>query len=101
MLYVHQKIFDQAWKESKEIEGDSRAKETHIAKAFADVNWPPKNGVVVYESIDEDGEWFWADKDMWEEFEKVEQEELNKIKERREEAYRLERESLLYARDDD
>ena len=105
MLYVHQKIFEQAWEESKEIPGDLHDKETYIAKAFADVNWPPKNGVVVYTPAfandSEESEWFWSDKDQWEEFEKAEQEERDKIKARREEAYRREREMWQYARDDD
>ena len=105
MLYVWQKIFDQAYKESKELEGTLQEKEAYIAKAFADQEWPPKNGVVVYEQVftedGEEAEWWWADKDAWEEFEKAEAEEHRKMEERREEARRLEREAWRYSRDDD
>lgn len=101
MFYVWERIFKSAWEESRKLEGDLHEKEAYIAKAFTDVDWPPKNGVVVYLPLDEDGEWFWADKDMWEEFEKAEAEAHAEMEKRREEAYRREREAWRYSRDDD
>ncbi len=101
MHYVWKKILDGAYEESRKMEGTIQEKEAHIVKAFEEVGWPPKNGVVVYASLDEGGDWFWADKDMWEEFEKAEAEEHRKMEKRREEAYRREREAWRYVRDDD
>jgi hypothetical protein len=73
------------------------------AENFQD--WPPKNGVIVYEQcFTDDGqeaEWFWADKDSWAEFEAAEDAANKEREERRKEAYRREREAWRYVRDDD
>lgn len=94
MLYVWQKIMDSRPRDLKTLE----EMEAWTKEAFQD--WPPKNGVVVYTSLDEDGEWFWADKDSWEEFERVEAEAYKEMEERMEEAYRRDREARRYVRDD-
>ena len=63
-------------------------------------DWPPKNGVVVYESLDGD-DWWYADKYMWEEFEKAEQAEHDKMEKLRKEAREEERRiEGLFLRDD-
>jgi hypothetical protein len=99
MLYVWTKIMDGRPKDLKTVE------EIEIWAKDAFQDWPPKNGVVVYEQVfTEDGseaEWWWADKDSWEEFERVEAEEHEKMKERHAEALREEREAWRYTRDDD
>jgi len=64
-------------------------------------DWPPENGVVIYTSLDEDGDWFWADKDSWEGFERAEAAANKEAKERMEESYRQDREALEYVRDYD
>jgi hypothetical protein len=95
MLYVWERIM-------KSMPRDLVTEELRAAwyaENFQD--WPPKNGVVVYTSLDEDGEWFWSDKDSWEEFEKAEAAAHKEMEERREEAYRREREAWRYVRDDD
>lgn len=100
MFYVWNRILKEAWEESRKMEGTLQEKEAYIAKAYEEVGWPPKNGVVVYASIDEDGKWFWSDKDMWEEFEKAEKEAHDEMEARRKEARRREREAWRYSRDD-
>jgi hypothetical protein len=95
MLYVWERIM-------KSMPRDLATEEQRTAwytENFQD--WPPKNGVVVYTSLDEDGEWFWSDKDSWEEFEKAEAAANKEMEERREEAYRRDREAWRYSRDDD
>lgn len=95
MHYVYKKIMDGRPKDLKTIEEmDAWSKE-----AFQD--WPPKNGVVVYTSLDEDGEWFWSDKDSWAEFEAAEAAANKEMEERYEESRRRDREAWRYARDDD
>lgn len=99
MLYVYKKILDGRPKDLKSVEEI----EAWYKEAFQD--WPPKNGVVIYEQcFTEDGEeaeWFWADKDMWEEWDAAQEKAYKEMEERREEAYRREREAWRYARDDD
>ena len=99
MFYVFKKIMESRPKDLKTVEEI----EAWHKEAFQD--WPPKNGVIIYEQcFSEDGEepeWFWADKDMWEEFEKAEAEAHKEREERMEEALRREREAWRYARDDD
>lgn len=95
MLYVWERIM-------KSMPRDLVTEELRTAwytENFQD--WPPKNGVVVYTSLDEDGEWFWSDKDSWEEFEKAEAAAHKEMEERREEARRREHEAWRYSRDDD
>lgn len=99
MHYVYNKIMDGRPKDLKTIEEiDAWTKE-----AFQD--WPPKNGVIIYEQCftdeGEEAEWFWADKDMWEEFEKAEDAANKEREERMEEARRRDREAWRYVRDDD
>jgi hypothetical protein len=99
MRYVWKKIMDGRPKDLKTIEEmDAWAKE-----AFQD--WPPKNGVIIMEQCftdeGEEADWFWADKDMWEEFEKAEDAANKEMEERREEARKRDREAWRYARDDD
>jgi hypothetical protein len=99
MLYVWQKIMDGRPKDLKTIEEmDAWAKE-----AFQD--WPPKNGVVIFEQcFTDDGqeaEWFWSDKDSWAEFEAAEAAATKEREERYEEARKRDREAWRYARDDD
>lgn len=98
MFFVFNKILTSRPRNLKTIE----EMDAWTREAFQD--WPPKNGVVIYEQVfTEDGseaEWFWSDKDIWEEFEKVEQEEQDKIKAGQEEAHRHDMEMLRYTRDD-
>lgn len=67
--------------------------------------WPPKNGVIIYEQCfaddGEEADWWWSDKDSWEEFEKAEAAAHKEQEERYEESRRREREALRYVRDDD
>jgi hypothetical protein len=99
MFFVYKKIMDSRPRDLKSIEEI----EAWGKEAFQD--WPPKNGVIIYEQcFPEDGqeaEWFWADKDSWEQFEKAEAEANREMEERREEARKREREAWRYARDDD
>ena len=99
MLYVFNKIIDGRPKDLKSAEEI----ETWHKDAFQD--WPPKNGVVIFEQCftdeGEEASWFWSDKDSWEEFEKAEREAHEEMERRREEARREEREAWRYARDDD
>ncbi len=96
MLYVWKKIMDGRPKDLKE-------RDTWAKEAFQD--WPPKNGVIIMEQCftdeGEEADWFWADKDSWEEFEKAEAETHKEREERYEEARKRDREALRYARDDD
>jgi len=99
MYYVYKKIMASRPKELKTVEEI----EAWTKDAFQD--WPPKNGVIIYEQCfmddGEEAEWFWADKDSWEEFEKAEAEAHKEREERYEEARRRDREAWRYARDDD
>jgi hypothetical protein len=96
MFYVWNKIWEGRPKNSEEM--DSWSKE-----AFQD--WPPKNGVVIYEQCfiedGEEAEWFWADQDMWEEWDAAQDAAYKEMKERQEEAYKRDREAWQYVRDDD
>ena len=98
MLYVYNKILDSRPKDLKDV----KEIEAWMQDAFQ--AWPPKNGVVVFEQMFPDDtkepDWWWTDKDMWEEFEKAEREENEKLEARREESRRLEREAWRYSRDD-
>lgn len=99
MFYVFNKILASKPKDFKTVEEmDSWTKE-----AFQ--GWPPKNGVIIYEQcFTDDGkeaEWFWACKDMWEELEAAENAANKEFEERREEAYKQEREAWRYIRNDD
>jgi hypothetical protein len=69
--------------------------------AFED--WPPANGVVIFQPLSEnDSEGgFWMDADQYDEMCKAEEEQAKKQKELREYHYQLERESWRYIRDDD
>jgi hypothetical protein len=99
MYYVYKKIMDSRPKELKTLE----EMEAWTKEAFQD--WPPKNGVIVYEQcfIDDgqETEWFWADKDSWAEFEAAEDAANKEMEERREEARKQEHEAWRYVRDDD
>lgn len=99
MFFVFKKIMDGRPRDLKSIEEI----EAWGKEAFQD--WPPKNGVIIYEQcFPEDGsepEWFWADKDMWEEWDAAMDKADKERKERMEEALREEREAWRYARDDD
>lgn len=99
MHYVYRKIMDSRPKDLKTLE----EMEAWAKEAFQD--WPPKNGVVIYEQcFTEDGEeaeWFWADKDMWEEWDAAQEKASKEAEERYEEARRRDREAWRYARDDD
>jgi len=71
-------------------------------EAFKD--WPPKNGVVIFQPLfpdDSDEGGFWMDADQYEEMCKAEEEHEREMEARREEAYRREREAWRYSRDDD
>jgi hypothetical protein len=98
MLYVYDKLLQSIPKGLKTVEEINAATQ----ETFKD--WPPKNGVVVYEQcFTEDGseaEWWWADKDSWEEFERVEAEAHKEMEERRAEVRRRDREMMRYDRDD-
>lgn len=99
MYYVWKKIFDGRPKDLKTVEEiDAWTRE-----AYQD--WPPKNGVIIYEQCftdeGEEAEWFWADKDMWEEWDASQEKAYKEMEERREEARRRDREAWRYARDDD
>lgn len=93
MYYVYQKIMDSKPKELKTIQEI----EEWSKEAFQD--WPPPNGVVVFTSLDDD-EWFWSDKDAWEEFEKAEEEAHKEMEARLEEDLKREREAYRFSRDD-
>jgi len=99
MLYVWKKIMEGRPRNLKTVEEI----EAWSKDAFQD--WPPKNGVIVYEQCftddGEEAEWFWADKDSWAEFEAAEDAANKEMEERREEARREEREAWRYVRDDD
>lgn len=100
MLYVYEKLVESIPKGLKTVQDIEAAHK----EVFQD--WPPKNGVVVYrqcfpEEGQEEPEWFWSDKDMWEAFEKAEQEAQDEMKARREAARQHDREMLRYSRDDD
>ena len=66
-------------------------------------DWPPKNGVVIFEPMVEDSEEgaFFMDIDDFEAMEKAQDEEHARMEARREEARRYEREMTRYDRDDD
>lgn len=99
MLFVYKKIMGGRPRDLKTVE----EMEAWSKEAFQD--WPPKNGVVIYEQcFPEDGteaEWFWADKDMWEEWDAAMEKADQERKERMEESLKREREAWRYARDDD
>lgn len=81
--------------------GLTTLEEINAATQEAFKDWPPKNGVVIYSSIDDPEDWWYADKDMWEEFEKAEAEEHERIRALREYDDDLERQAWQYLRDDD
>lgn len=99
MYYVFNKIMEGCPKDLKTVE----EMETWTKEAFQD--WPPKNGVIIMEQcFPEDGqeaEWFWADKDMWEEWDAAMDAADKEREERMEEALRREREAWRYVRDND
>jgi len=99
MLYVWKKIMDGRPRDLKTIE------EVEAWSKDAFQEWPPKNGVIIMEQCftdeGEEADWFWADKDMWEEFEKAEDAANKEMEERREEARKQDREAWRYVRDDD
>jgi len=98
MLTVYHMILDSRPRDLKTLaEMDAWTRE-----AFQD--WPPKNGVVIFQPMfpdDSEEGGFWMDADQYEEMCKAEEEEQKKMEERREDAYRREREAWRYSRDDD
>jgi hypothetical protein len=98
--YLWNLIYNSRPKNLKTIEEiDAWTKE-----AFQD--WPPKGRVVIFEQLypgenDDEPNFFYSDKEAWDEFEKAEKEAEDRMQELRRYHDELERRKLRFVRDDD